>query len=248
MPPPTDEAAVDEADEQDEEADADDDRLLELERDGLEDRLAEAGEHEDRDGDTLEDDEAHGALEGEALAEDEAEGDDRVEAHAGRDGVGTVGDQAHEDGHDAGDEAGRGERGRERQAFAAEPEDARVHEDDVGHDDEGREPGERVALERRVPLLELEEALQRVGRAGVATASIDFVLLQGGDAGARTGRVYRTAAARRYGHVRRPHSLTSRPSPGYPRRVPRGSPQAKGCDSFPWTTTQARSPSPNSKT
>ena len=73
------------------------------------------------DGDAFEDDEAHGALEGEALAEDEAEGDDRVEAHAGGDGVGAVGDQTHEDGHHAGDEAGRRERGGERQALWAPP-------------------------------------------------------------------------------------------------------------------------------
>ena len=53
-------AAVDEADEQDEEADADDDGLLQLQGDGLEDRLAEAGEHEDGDGHALEEDEAHG--------------------------------------------------------------------------------------------------------------------------------------------------------------------------------------------
>ena len=37
-----------------------------------------------------------------------------------------------------------------------------VHEDDVGHDDEGREPGQHVAPERGVPLLELEETLETV--------------------------------------------------------------------------------------
>src|SRR5450759_1025384 len=147
---------------------ADVDGFLQLERDGLEDGLTEAGEHEDRDGHALEEDEAHGALKGEALAQHEAEGDDCVEAHAGGDGVGAVGEETHDDRHHAGHAAGRGECGRERQALALQTEDARVHEDDVGHDDERREPGQGVALERRVPLFELEEALQRVVRAGVS--------------------------------------------------------------------------------
>ena len=153
-------AAVDHADEQDEEADADDDRLLELQRDRLEDRLAEAGEHEDGDGHALEEDEAHGLREREALAEDEAERHDGVEAHAGSDGVGAVGDGAHEDRHDAGDETGGGEHGGEGQTLAAESEDTRVHEDDVGHDDERREPGKHVASECGAPLGEVEHSVE----------------------------------------------------------------------------------------
>ena len=133
-------STVDEPDEQDEEADADDDGLLELERDGLEDCFSEAGEHEDRDGDTFEEDQAHRLREGEALPEHQAEGHDRVQAHAGRDGEGAVGDQAHEDGHHAGDETGGGKSRREGQTLAVEAQDARVHENDVGHDDERREP------------------------------------------------------------------------------------------------------------
>src|SRR5665647_3376448 len=196
-----DEAAVDKADEQDEEADADDDGLLQLERDGLEDGLAEAGEHEDRDGHALEEDEAHGALEAEPLTQHQAEGDDCVEAHAGGDGVGAVGEEAHDDRHHAGHEAGRGECGRERQALPLQTEDARVHEDDVGHDDERREPGQGVALERRVPLLELEEALQRVVRVGVSGGFHSPRPPSEWGCGARMGRVYRTRASRRYGNV-----------------------------------------------
>jgi hypothetical protein len=43
-----DEAAVDEADEQDEEADADRDRPLQVHRDGVHHRLAQAGDDEDQ--------------------------------------------------------------------------------------------------------------------------------------------------------------------------------------------------------
>ena len=57
-------AAVDEADEQDEEADADADGPLEGERDGVHDRLAEADQHEDRDHDAFEHDDAHRVLGG----------------------------------------------------------------------------------------------------------------------------------------------------------------------------------------
>jgi hypothetical protein len=42
------EAAVDQADEQDEQADADRDRALQVQRDGVHDRLAQPGQHEDQ--------------------------------------------------------------------------------------------------------------------------------------------------------------------------------------------------------
>ena len=48
-----------EADERDEEADPDRDRLLQIEGDRIHHLLAKAGEHEDRDRDALDDDEAH---------------------------------------------------------------------------------------------------------------------------------------------------------------------------------------------
>ena len=54
-----DDPGVDEADEQDEQADADPDRPLERQRDGPHDRLAQADEDEERDDEALEDDDAH---------------------------------------------------------------------------------------------------------------------------------------------------------------------------------------------
>ena len=52
---------IDEADEQDEEPDADADRTLQAERDGIHDRLAQADEHEQQDDEALEHDDAHRA-------------------------------------------------------------------------------------------------------------------------------------------------------------------------------------------
>ncbi len=86
---------------------------------------------------------------------DEGEGDDRVQAQARGDRIGHVRVEAHDDRHHPGDEARRGQDGVEGKAGAfeafdaREPEDRRVHEDDVGHDDEGRQACDRVPARRR---------------------------------------------------------------------------------------------------
>ena len=54
-----DEAGVDEADERDEQADADRDRELQLDRDGVEDQAPQAGRGEQHDDEAVDDDEAH---------------------------------------------------------------------------------------------------------------------------------------------------------------------------------------------
>ena len=59
-----DDPGVDEADEQDEQADADADGALQRQRDGAHDRLAQADQDEDRDEDAFEDDDAHRARPG----------------------------------------------------------------------------------------------------------------------------------------------------------------------------------------
>ena len=166
-----------EPDEGDEEPDADRDRLLQVERDRVEDLLPPAGEDEGRDGDALQHDQAHGGRERQPLADDEAEGDDGVDPEPGRDRVGHVRVQAHRDRHHAGDEAGDGEDLVERQSERREvgnpreAQDLRVHEDDVRHHDEGRDAGHRVARERGAVLGEAEMALeercpQRPGHLG----------------------------------------------------------------------------------
>ena len=162
-----DDARVDEADERDEEADPDRDRLLQVERDRVHDLLARPCQHEDRDRDALDDDEAHGGRERQPFACDQAERDHRVEPEARSDRVGHVRVQAHQDRHHARDQAGHGQHLVERKPDLAQPldageaEDLRVHEDDVRHDDERRHAGHRVASERRSVRRELEAALEQ---------------------------------------------------------------------------------------
>ena len=136
--------ALVQADEGDEEADPDRDRLLQVERDRVHDPLAHPAQDEDRDRDALDDDEPHRGRERQPFAGDEAERDHGVEAEAGRDRIGVVRVEAHQDRHHARDEARDGEHLVEGQSELAqlldpgEAEDLGVDEDDVGHDDERR--------------------------------------------------------------------------------------------------------------
>ena len=78
-----DHAGARQADEGDEEADPDRDRLLQVERDRVHDPLAHPRQDEDRDRDPLDDDQPHRRRERQPFARDEAERDDRVEAEPG---------------------------------------------------------------------------------------------------------------------------------------------------------------------
>ncbi len=162
-----DEPRVRQADERDEEADPDRDRLLQLDRDRVHDRLAQADEHQDQDCEALHDDEPHRLGEAQPGLRHERERHHRVQAEAGRDGVGHVRVEAHDDRHHPGDETGRGEDGVEGKPLllepldAREPQDRRVHEDDVGHDDEGRHAGDGVPPEVRASFVEAESATER---------------------------------------------------------------------------------------
>jgi hypothetical protein len=148
-----DDAGVVEADEGDEQADPDRDCLLQLERDRAHDRLAQAAEHEHGDDGPFQHDQPHRRRKREVQRAHQGEGDDRVDPEPGRERVGTVRVEAHQDRHHPGDQARRGEDAREGQRVAARAldggEDARVDEDDVRHDDERRHPGEGVAREGR---------------------------------------------------------------------------------------------------
>ena len=63
-----------------------------------------------------------------------------IETHAGCEGEWVVGEGSHEDTAEGSTETGGGRDGCERHAGFRE--DGRVDEDDVGHRDEGGEPGE----------------------------------------------------------------------------------------------------------
>ena len=95
---------------------------------------------EDEEDDAGEEDGAEGGLPGDAHALDDGVGEVGVEAHAGREGERVVGERSHEDAAEGRAEAGGGGDGGE--GHAGFGEDGRVHEDDVGHRDEGGEAGE----------------------------------------------------------------------------------------------------------
>ena len=135
-----DDAGVAESDEGDEEADASTDGGVELVRDGGDEALADAGEGEGEEDDAGEEDGTEGGLPGDAHAFDDGVGEVGVEAHAGCEGEGVVGERSHEDAAEGRAEAGGGGDGGEGHSGLAK--DGRIHEDDVGHRDEGGEAGE----------------------------------------------------------------------------------------------------------
>ena len=127
--------AIDEPDEQDEEADADADRALQGEGHCIHDRFPGADHDKDSDRDPFEDDHAHRPWERQALPEDEREGNDGVDAEAGGKGERVVRKDAHGDRHDPGDESGAG--GSRNRVEARRRQNLRVQEDDVRHHHEG---------------------------------------------------------------------------------------------------------------
>ena len=94
------------------------------------------------------------------------EGEIGVEPHAGGERDGVVGVKPHDDGARRGGKAG----GDEHRAMihASLLEDRRVDEHDVGHSEEGREPGAELGPDRRSGRREAEEAVERaLRRSGV---------------------------------------------------------------------------------
>ena len=113
-------------------------------RDGGYEALADSGEGKGEEDDSGEEDGSQCALPGDAHAFDDGVSEVGVEAHAGGECQGVVGERSHEDAAEGRAEAGGGGDGGKRHAGFAE--DGRVHEDDVGHRDEGGETGENLGL------------------------------------------------------------------------------------------------------
>lgn len=140
---------------------------------GVEDRLAEPGEHKNEDDEALEDDEAHGI--GPRHLRRDGECDEGVEPESGGEREREVRDDTHEDREQAGDERGaRGDRwevgavaGATSEEVAVdvlgEPEDERVEHDDVGHREERDDPASHLPADRRAALGDLEVAVDRGG-------------------------------------------------------------------------------------
>lgn len=93
--------------------------------------------------------------------QDHGVGKEGVEAHARREGDRVVGDQAHHGGTDGGGQAGRDEdRALVHAGFA---QDAWVHEQDVGHGPECRDPRENLGAHIGVVGFELKQLFQHAG-------------------------------------------------------------------------------------
>ena len=158
-----DDARVHQADEGDEEAQAHRDRGLEGGGNRTEDGLAEAREDQEEDQDAFPRDDAHGLAVAEAGAQDQGEGDDRVQAEACGQGEGVVGDDTHEDRHDAGDERGTcGDALGGDGAVLGDgvAQDRRVDDQDVRHREEGDDSTADFVTDGRTALGNLEERIK----------------------------------------------------------------------------------------
>jgi hypothetical protein len=160
-----DDTRVGQADDRQEEADPDRDRRLELGGHRLEDRAAEPGEHQHRDEQALEDDQAHGL--GPGHLRGGVDGDDRVDAQPGGQGERIATPDAHEDRHDPGDQRGDAGDRAERQLLAGDVrarQDDRVEDHDVGHREERDEATTELAAHRGTAGADREVAVQPVAR------------------------------------------------------------------------------------
>ena len=130
---------------------------------GAEDSLTEAGQNQQEDEDTFPGDDAHGLAVAQARAAHQGEGDDGVETEAGGEGERVVGDDAHEDRHDARDKRGAGgdALGRDRTVFGdGLAKNQRVDDQDVGHREEGDNSTADFATDGRTALGNLEERIE----------------------------------------------------------------------------------------
>ena len=154
---------IDQANESDEQAQAHRDRCLQGGGDGTEDRLAEAREDQQEDQDTFPRDDTHGLAVAEACPQDQGEGDDRVEAKACGQGQRIVGNDAHEDRHDARNQRGTGgdALGRNRTIRGdGVAQDSRVDNQDVSHREEGDDSTANLMTNGRAARGNLEERIE----------------------------------------------------------------------------------------
>ena len=126
-------------------------------RNGLHDRLAQAAEHQEQNGNALHEDDGHGGLPAEPHAAAQGKGDDRVDAHARSAGKRAVREHTHSDRHNRGTEAGRSYCG--RRVDSRGRQNARVDDDDVRHGQKRRKAGAHLRCGIRAALGKLEERI-----------------------------------------------------------------------------------------
>jgi hypothetical protein len=154
-----DDFCVAQPDESDEEADAGGGAVFEGVGDAVDDLFADVGEGENQKEEAGEKDDAERGLPGDTAPEDDGVGEVGVEGHAGGEGDGIVGPQAHDERGDGGRNASG-----EENAFdghAGFGEDAGVDDDHVGHGHEGGEASEEFAADGGVIFLEMKYALEQ---------------------------------------------------------------------------------------
>ena len=182
---------VDQPDDRDEEADPDPDGELEVVGDGVDDRLAEADEHQHGDDQALGDDDAHSVGPAQAVGADEREGHEGVDAEAGRERERVAAVDPHREGGDRRDERGDGQQLVERELHAAgrghRAQDLRVDEQDVGHRQERGRAAADLGRDARAARRDVEVAIEPCGERGAARGGVGSTGLHARHDAAPTG-------------------------------------------------------------
>ena len=148
-------------DQRQEQADAGGNRRAQRQGDGVDDPLTNAEDRQQEKQHRRNEYRAQRHLPGVAHVQDHGVGEEGVEAHARCQGNWVVGDQAHHGRTDGRRQAG-GDKHRAL-VHAGLAEDARVHEQDVGHGQEGGDPRENLGAHIGVVGFELKQLFQHAG-------------------------------------------------------------------------------------
>ncbi|CRH94148.1 Uncharacterised protein [Chlamydia trachomatis] len=131
-------------------------------RNSLEHCLTEAGENQDQDDDAFPGDKTHGLCIAQAHTYNHGESNDGIETQTGSKCQRIVGDNTHEDSHDACNKRGtcRNTLGSNRAILRqCCPEDGWVHDKNVGHGEEGDDTATNFLADRRSAFADLEERI-----------------------------------------------------------------------------------------
>ncbi|MNF77447.1 hypothetical protein D3C84_595940 [compost metagenome] len=159
-------AGVVQTEQGDEQADTGGDADPQGERNVGDQPVAHPQQGEDQQTQRAPEDGAHADLPGVAHARHHHEGEEGVEAHGGGQGDGQVGQQAHQDAADAGDEAGGDEH--RLGVHARRREDLRVDEHYVDHGQEGGDAGDDLGAGRGAMAFQGKQALEQSLPGGLA--------------------------------------------------------------------------------
>ena len=147
-----------EGDQGEEQADAGGDGRAQRQRNAVDDPLADTQHRQGEEQGGGNEHRAEGDLPAVAHVQDHGVGEEGVQAHAGGEGDGIVGDQTHHRRTDGGGQAGGDEH--RPLVHAGLAEDGRVDEEDVGHGQEGGQTGQDFGAHRGVMRFELEQLFQ----------------------------------------------------------------------------------------